>query len=60
MKIKIPKGYHREGKMCEVRDKNCIKQECFRPHDIGYRNSEGKWIERIECITRANHGCPDK
>lgn len=40
-------------KDCWITEKECLKRECFRPHDWNHNN-------HLICITNANFGCPDK
>ncbi len=46
------------GQEADACERECPCRPCFRIHDCGYTNSQGKWIKQIECVTRYNNGCP--
>jgi hypothetical protein len=38
---------------------DCPCRPCYNAHDCGHRNTIGKWVERMCCITNFNNGCPN-
>lgn len=46
------------GKECDAADSLCPCRKCYHPHDFGWRETTGKWRERIVCLTREQGGCP--
>jgi len=57
MKIKWTKKYkdkwgYSQAKDINIKEIECFKRSCFRPHDW---NHDGHLV----CITNANFGCPE-
>jgi len=47
------------AKKVNVKDKECLNLQCFRPHDFSYTRTDRKVIHDWRCVHRENHGCPD-
>ena len=57
---RITKDRHGEalrGKTWVV-GRDCVWLSCFRVHDCGHTNSQGKWVSNYYCVTNYNRGCP--
>ena len=47
-----------KGRETQARAAKCPCMPCYNAHDCGYTNSQGKWVQGMECATRWNDGCP--
>jgi hypothetical protein len=47
-----------KGRLTEASDKMCPCRPCWNPHDCGYKNSAGKRIVDMYCLTNYSDGCP--
>ncbi|MFA5037374.1 MAG: hypothetical protein WC479_09395 [Candidatus Izemoplasmatales bacterium] len=52
-----PKTY--SGSKAEAKDKECPCRSCFRIHDFGHSDHEGKWVTNYRCWSREQGGCPN-
>ena len=47
-----------KGRWTEASSAVCPCMPCYNAHDCGYTNSQAKWVQRMECASRWNNGCP--
>ncbi|MCF6147294.1 MAG: hypothetical protein E3K37_01400 [Candidatus Kuenenia sp.] len=59
MRVRNKKLGEYKGQWTEARDADCPYKKCYHPHDVGYRRADGKWIVKMECLTRYHSGCPN-
>lgn len=59
MKVRDRTKTEYKGRLTDALDEFCPCRRCYNPHDCGYRNSVGRWIINMQCLTRYHSGCPD-
>lgn len=48
-----------KGKEITAPYPDCPCRPCYYIHNVGYRQSNGKWKDDFQCLTRHRSGCPD-
>jgi hypothetical protein len=51
----VGSSYHKEE--CSMCNKECLKKDCLKPHDFGFRLGDGTWRKYLTCLTRERGGC---